>query len=302
MLELLALLILIAPHAAAGAAPLKLPGHAAAVPIAAPAPARGAATAMRWGEEGHQIVCEIAWRRMTPAARTLTRDLLRGGEFATFAESCNWADEVRGTTHQETTAYHYINVPAGAPAPDLARDCADPEKRCVTWAIEHYARRLADRSLPPAQRREALKFVGHFVGDVHQPLHAGRVEDLGGNTIYVSFFGETRRGTSRLNLHQVWDRSIPRRAGLAWPSSAAALDAEITDLDVAAWSNLDALAWTTESHRIAEDFAYGAVPADGVLGNGYYRPGLGYAESQMQKAGVRLALIINHAAAGTLPL
>lgn len=258
--------------------------------------------AQAWSAEGHRIVCEIAWQRLTPEARRMVLELLQPEADPVFAPHCVWPDVVRGTTHRHTAAYHYINPPAGQPGVDLRRDCGDAELRCVTWAVDHYARILADRGRPLAERNEALKFVGHFVGDLHQPLHAGRPEDLGANRVFVNFFGDTGSAERPLNLHSVWDGAILRRAGHAWPESAARLNREITPLDVERWQGLDLLAWTDESYRIADGFAYGQLPEDRVIGNRYYRPALGYSEMRLQQAGVRLAYLLNHVAAGTLEL
>jgi nuclease S1 len=274
----------------------------AAVLLAVAAVATVPERAHAWGVEGHRIACEITWQRLTPEARWMVTELLRGEADPVFARTCSWADEVRPTTHRHTAAYHYINIPAGAAGMDWQRDCGDPERRCVTWAIDHYARILNDRRRPHAERNEALKFVAHFVGDLHQPLHAGRPEDLGGNRIPVNFFGDTGRKDRPLNLHVVWDVSILRRAGLTWPASAALLDAQITDADLARWQTKDLVGWTDESFRIADRFVYPELPGDGFIGNRYFRPALGYSEVQLQKAGVRLAYLLNHIAAGTLRL
>jgi len=255
-----------------------------------------------WGAEGHRIVCEIAWQRLTPEARWMVVDLLRGEADPVFAQTCDWADRVRGTTHRHTAAYHYINIPAGARGVDLRRDCGDPERRCVTWAVDHYARVLNDRDRSHAERNEALKFVAHFVGDLHQPLHAGRPEDLGGNRVPVSFFGDTGREDRPLNLHSVWDGSIIRQGGLTWPGSAGHLNGAITPADAQRWQTLDVVGWTYESFRIADDFAYPKLPADGFIGTAYFRPALGFSEVRLQQAGVRLAYLLNHVAAGTLRL
>lgn len=255
-----------------------------------------------WGAEGHRIVCEIAWQRLTPAARQLVGTLLRNEPDPVFARTCTWADEVRSTTHRHTAAYHYINIPAGAEGVDLARDCGDADRRCIVWAIHHYASRLTERSRSHQERNEALKFVAHFVGDLHQPLHAGRPEDLGGNRVQVSFFGNTGTPERPLNLHSVWDSAILRRAEHSWPKSGHRLNAQITPFDAERWETLDVSGWTNESYRIADRFAYSTLPEDGLIGNFYYRPALGYSEAQLQKAGVRLAYLLNHAANGTLTL
>jgi nuclease S1 len=255
-----------------------------------------------WSAEGHRIVCEIAWQRLTPAARTMVSDLLRDEEDRVFARHCAWADQVRGTTHRHTAAYHYINIPAGAAGTDLARDCGDADRRCVTWAIDRYARILADRRAPHAERNEALKFVAHFVGDLHQPLHAGRPEDLGGNRIPVRFYGDPEPAGHPLNLHAAWDGTFLRHAGIGWPEGAQRLHERIPPAEARRWQTLDLIGWTDESFLIADRFAYPALPADGYLGNAYVWPALAYSEVMLQKAGVRLAYLLNHAAAGTLRL
>jgi hypothetical protein len=254
-----------------------------------------------WGGEGHRIVCEIAWKRMGPAARELVATLLRGTDEEWFARTCTWADEVRSTTHRHTAAYHYVNVPAGVPGIDMERDCGDPERRCVVWAVRHYARVLEDAGRPIEERREALKFVAHFVGDLHQPLHAARPEDLGGNRVPVAFFGDRGPEARPFNLHGIWDSAILRHGGVSWPASVDALDERITPLDVQRWQDLDVLGWANESYRIADAFAYPALPPDGVVATAYFLPALAFSEVRLQQAGVRLAHLLDVVAAGTIP-
>jgi len=256
-----------------------------------------------WGREGHTLVCEIAWSRLTPVAQTMVRTIRAADpdSGASFAESCLWADRVRSTTHRETSAYHYINIPAGAPGPDLARDCGDPDRRCAPWAIYRYARELAEPDLGPAARAEALKFLAHFIGDIHQPLHAGRPGDLGGNNIRVDFFGgRSPRGDS-LNLHSVWDSAILERGGLVWPDSVAALSAEITPEAAAAWKTTDIMAWVNESYQTAEESVY-RLPDSKRIDLAYFEQGLAISRLALKRAAVRLAAVLNGIAAGRLDL
>ena len=255
-----------------------------------------------WSGEGHRIVCEIAWRRLAPETRTFVTRLLRAEGKPLFSAACTWADEVRETTHRRTASYHYADIPAGAAGFDMARDCGDPKRRCLVWAIDHYVRILADGRRSAAARREALKFVAHFVGDLHQPMHVGRPEDRGGNDVRVSFFGDAGRPERPLNLHRVWDHEILSRAEFRWPATARRLEGRITDAEAAAWGTLDIVAWADETFAVADKFAYPALPSGGAIGNAYYRPALGYANVLIQQAGVRLALLLNRAAAGTLEL
>ncbi len=248
-----------------------------------------------WGGDGHRLVCEIAWRHLTPEARTLI-SRLRAGEPGTFSETCTWADEVRDE-RPETYNYHFINIPAGQSGMSLGRDCGDPAKRCAPWAIQHYGRILADSTRPAVVRKEALKFLSHFVGDLHQPLHAGRPGDLGGNRVYVSFFGDPGTAERRMQLHSIWDSGILRRARITWPASGNDLASGITTADVSAWSNADVAGWTNESYRIDEEFVY-SLSSGANVGEAYYSRALQIARQRIQQAGIRLAHLLNEAARG----
>ena len=263
------------------------------------------ATARAWSTDGHRLVCEIAWRRLTPAAQRLVTQIRAKDPRPenSFAESCLWADEVRSTTHRHTYNYHFINIPPRS-APSMTRDCGDPEKRCAPWAIRHYAEVLRDRSASDSARAEALKFLAHFVGDLHQPLHAGRLEDLGGNEIKLAFFGRLRERSNAppdsFSLHGIWDNDLVRRASLRWPDSARALSVSVSTAQRDAWSTTNVLRWTTESYRLSEDFAYPAVPRDRNIGRAYYERARPIIRQRLQQAGVRLAHLLNGIAAGTL--
>jgi hypothetical protein len=259
-------------------------------------------TLAAWSGEAHRTICEIAWLRLEPQARQMVRDLLRDEPRRLFNAVCTWADEVRDTTHPQTAAYHYVNIPAGTQGFDMARDCGDRERRCIVWAIDQYARILADRSRPHSERNEALKFVAHFIGDLHQPLHAGRPEDRGGNDIRVRFFGDAGPRDRPLTLHRVWDAEILERAGHRWRPSAQRLHARITPAEAAAWATLDIVAWTNESFRIADAFVYPELPRDRNILTLYHARALDVSELQIQKAGVRLAHVLNRAASGRLDM
>ena len=248
-----------------------------------------------WGGDGHRLVCEIAFRHLAPEGKMLVSQL-RATESVTFAESCTWADEVRDQ-RPETYNYHFINIPPGQSGMNMTRDCGDPAKRCAPWAIKHYAIILADANKSTLERGEALKFLSHFVGDLHQPLHAGRPAELGGNRVYVLFFGDRGTEGRQINLHSVWDGRILGRANLRWPHSADQLIAEITTPDVSSWANSDVVAWTNESYRIDEDFVY-SIPNGGDIQQTYYDRALSISRRRIQQAGIRLAHVINEAARG----
>ena len=164
----------------------------------------GIGPAFAWGSEGHRIVAEIAEQYLEPTTARQVRDLLALENETTLAEVSTWADHIRGR-RRDTARWHYVDIPirppAGTPAGyDASRDC--PRGDCVVAAIERFTDTLRDKSASPGDRLEALKFVVHFVADVHQPLHCADNGDCGGNDVRVSFLGQ------HMTLHAVWDSGI----------------------------------------------------------------------------------------------
>ena len=128
-----------------------------------------------WGREGHEVVALIAGQNMSPAALKRARAILGG---ASLEQVANWADEYQHD-HRETGPWHYIDIPLSDSKIDMAHDC--PNRQCVTAHTEHFLSVLKDPNAAPATKAEALKFVIHFVGDLHQPLHDEDDGDKGGN-------------------------------------------------------------------------------------------------------------------------
>jgi len=150
--------------------------------------------ALAWGPEGHEVVAALAAANLTPSARAQVSALLGGDSMIVL--DANWADEIR-TDQPQTAPWHYVNIPLNAPGYDPRRDCADG--RCVVAQIERNEHVLADRSASKAARADALRFLIHFIADVHQPLHAA---DNGGNAFTVFLRGK------HTNLHHVWDNDV----------------------------------------------------------------------------------------------
>ena len=261
------------------------------------------ATALAWGREGHKVACEIAWQRIAPETKEWILELRSGDRSSrTFSESCLWADHVREEgIYPETSSQHYVNIPPGASGYQFARDCGTPEKRCVVWAIEHWAAATLDGDRTRRERHEALKFLAHFVADVHQPLHAGRSKDRGGNEIDVSFFGDRGSRKRRLDLHDIWDYSILERGGVKWPESGQRLASAISEEDAHEWTDADPALWANESHRICDDFVYPSLPRSGKIRNAYWREAFEISTRRLQQTGVRLAHVLDELAAGRDP-
>ena len=257
---------------------------AIALLVAAPA-------ALAWGPLGHRIIADLAQPRLTPAARAEVERLLASEHAASLADVADWADRLRDdpapdmvVLAKETAPLHYVNM-HGRCVYQPAQDC--PDGQCVVHAINHYAAILGDRSLPIAERAQALNFVVHFVGDAQQPLHAGYKDDKGGNEIQVLFEG---RGS---NLHRVWDSGLLSTRHLDAAEYAALLDRQ-GPLDppgpVAPFDDAPAQ-WVGQSCRIVMDD--GVYPSGHRIGAAYVERMRPIAERQLRLGGARLADLLN---------
>jgi len=253
----------------------------------------GALPAQAWGGDGHRVICEISLLEMQPATRARIEQLLADGpeRYRSFPEACVWADrEGRAAPYNELGNRHYVNVERGADGLDLQRDCADD---CIVSAIVLYSGELAAAGTTPHQRTIALKFLAHFVGDLHQPLHTGHADDRGGNSIEVRFLGRARNASDRpYNLHEIWDSTLLAESGLdrkSWKTRAAELQREIGASDRLALDSLDLVGWTDESFAIlGRD-----VHAGAELDRSYYERSLPVVHDRLRKAGLRLARLLD---------
>jgi hypothetical protein len=246
-----------------------------------------------WGKEGHIIVAAIAQQHLTPAAQQGVQRLL-GSAHMYDDDIANWADMIR-PSRRETAPWHFIDIPISSNALDMSRDCANRD--CVVDKIEDFRQTLMDPAAARSERVDALKFVVHFMGDIHQPLHCEDNGDRGGNNIHVHYAGPN----GKPNLHAVWDSSIIEDAmGERSPTEyAAALDDSITQAQIDQWlAQSDPADWATESHKIAQT-VYGefTIPSHGTLQlpNEYGAAHKGIVDLQLQRAGIRLAKVLNDA-------
>jgi hypothetical protein len=252
-----------------------------------------------WGKEGHIIIAAIAQQHLTPQAQQGVQRLLGSAHIYDDA-IVNWADHVR-PIRPETAPWHFIDIPISKNALDMNRDCANHD--CVIDKIEDFRQVVVDPTASRSERVEALKFVVHFVGDVHQPLHCENNNDRGGNEIRVHYAGPNREQ----NLHAVWDTSIIRDAmGDNSPTEyAAALDDSITQAQIEQWlTKSDPADWANDSHKIAQT-VYGelSIPSSGTLSlpNDYGTAHKNTVDLQLAQAGIRLAKLLNDAFAAGSP-
>jgi len=249
--------------------------------------------AWAWGDEGHKIVCDIAFRLAQPDTRAAIRKLIRSDtEFDTFADSCVFPDHPRRRAPE-----HFINFPRDSHG--LTSDECPGADKCVLTAILNDSQVLASKSEKRADRLIALKSLGHWVGDIHQPLHASFEDDRGGNSIRVN-------GNCSGNLHGTWDNCLVRSAvGPDVTDAATDLINGITTEMKARWNESEPRDWANESFAIAEaaktqyciingsscDEPEGSI----TINQEYLDANEPVVKEQLQKAGVRLAKLLDTA-------
>jgi len=256
--------------------------------------------AQAYGRDGHRIVCDLAYRYLSDETRAeIDRLVDLDPQFDHFRDVCSWADEVRGSTHRHTAPWHYINQERNDPQVD-AEDCA--ENGCITSAINLHAGIFTNRSQSDEARLEALKFLAHWMGDIHQPLHVSINGDRGGNDINVLW-----RGERHTNIHRVWDSEILLDymaetwpyldEGDRWTQLADELAADIPLNGVDIYTPLAPIDWAQESHDIVRSrgFAYYWANADQLIepGDAYYARNLPVSLQRLKQGGVRLAGLLN---------
>jgi hypothetical protein len=249
------------------------------------------APALAWGPLGHSVVAQLAQRHLSPAAEAEVVRLLAPDHTRLLADIANWPDQMQDDPDfkdlwKQTRGQHYINFHGGSDCDYVPpRDCRDG--RCVVGGLQHYVAVLGDRSQPDSVRRQALKFVVHFVGDIHQPLHAGYRDDKGGNTYQVQFDG---KGS---NLHKIWDSRMLYTRGQDWQQYAQRLDSDFWTPLPAPIAPLDNkyAQWAEESCRITAE--PGFYPANHEITPAYVHTWLPLADQRLSEAGRRLAEVLN---------
>jgi hypothetical protein len=238
-----------------------------------------------WGVTGHRTVGKVAENHLTPAAKAAVQQLL-GSE--TLADVSTWADEVRSKPeYQETGPWHYINLPMGLSFGEFQQRVEGMSGDNVFSALERLEKQVVDPATPREKKVEALKFIVHFVGDLHQPMHVSRAEDKGGNTVQLNFNG------SGTNLHAVWDSKLIDRLGLGYEQLAAKVD-HATAAQVSQWQQDPMIRWMWESYEITGKL-YAEVDAmrSRAIGDSYYEEHIATVEQRLEQAGIRLAGVLN---------
>jgi hypothetical protein len=261
------------------------------------------APALAWGAYGHRTVAAIALANIKPATRARIDVLLRQERqlgtpkcrVRSLQDAAVWPDCIKGENWRwgYTNPWHYQDEPVCGDF-NIKADCANGN--CVTAQIDRNQRILADRTLPAAQRLEALIFVTHFVGDIHQPLHAADNHDQGGNAV-KSPYGIA----PGWNLHSIWDTAMAERAISAAQPPLVRRYTAAERADLAGGKPED---WLRESWQIAKDFLYpqafgGKIPCEGeepkrtTWPESAIRASTPIIEKRIEQAGLRLAAMLD---------
>jgi hypothetical protein len=281
------------------------------------------APALAWGDSGHRAVCEIAWRNLTPAARSEVLRLLRAHPVIPAAAprnrdlgwACTYPDNVVNGGPGRRSPEHFVNYPRTTLTVTEASGCGEAPL-CIISAIAADFARLGNAGLPDKDRAEALIYLGHWLGDIHQPLHSSFRDDQGGNEV-------NSRGNCTSKLHSTWDTCILRQRALgdvAQPSIetlqtlAATWSGQVTDVERAEWLSTEPWQWSAESYDIAirpvlgycvivegacqysaDQMTYvSGKPRNSVLIDAAYMDGaMPVIQRRITQAGVRLAHYLN---------
>lgn len=289
--------------------------------------------ASAWGDEGHETIGLVAEHYLTPAEKAEVDRLLalpielQSAVPATMRDRATWADKYRDSDRNSTKIrynlthnWHFVDL--AIDQPNMTTACfgdhalppgANPSEQtadeCVVQKIEEFTQVLANKSLPDADRAKALTFLLHFVGDIHQPLHAAeRNDDHGGNLVYI-VIGKNKNGS---NLHSYWDTATVKRLGSTPEALSGALISDISASDLTAWRTGGPRDWAMESYQVAHDAAY-RLPSQHrnctirdrtkpprtedctLLDQQYQVNAAGRVHHQLEVAGVRLAWVISQA-------
>lgn len=290
-----------------------------------------------WGCKGHQTVALIAEKHLTPETRQWVEKLLSenpidpklnrycgGAVRDVMADSATWADDVRG--ERKNGPWHYIDIPRGSKRGPIEPFCG--AAGCVTKALSEQLAILKDSKADATKRADALRYVIHFVGDLHQPLHTTTNADEGGNCVPLKYFRRNAHEHNHSfspNLHSIWDTAIPERDAEGADSAeyADTLDA-LFAADIEGWqkAGIHVEDWVWEGYDFAENVVYGdlmpkiaiepnvavhscsddnnigerLLHQNIVAGEAYQEKAAPVAEKRITEGGIRLAMILNDAA------
>ena len=238
-----------------------------------------------WGSTGHRVIAEVAQRNLDSTALAHVNYLLDNQSMAYWS---NWPDFIKSDTldtWKQTFVWHYINAPANMEKKAYINYIKSVKQGNVYSAINQMEEILKNKEAGKDDKKNALLFLIHLVGDMHQPMHAGRAEDQGGNKIRVFWFDK------ETNLHSLWDSQLINFENYSFSEYATILNV-VTDRDKEELQNGTLEDWLYDSHTIANRI-YDITPQDSKLAYDYNYKTKSIVENQLRKGGLRLAKILN---------
>lgn len=230
-----------------------------------------------WGKTGHRTVGEIAQYQLTP--NTLKQITLILGD-PSLAVASTWADEMRSNPDfKPYDPWHYANMPLDREYHEIKKS----EKGDIVQAIDLCINKLKDPKTTQEDKAFYLKYLTHFVGDIHQPMHAGRAEDKGGNDVKIRWFGQSS------NLHRLWDSDMIDDYQMSYTELAQHLMATRDKTEI---ETKDAHAWIFESHQYTKEI-YGNITENAYLSYNYIYDNFDLVKDRLFIAGIRLGNLLN---------
>jgi hypothetical protein len=237
-----------------------------------------------WGVEGHRIVGHIAESYLTENARKEIRKIL-GTE--SIAMASNWADFIKSdTSFNYISSWHYINLKGGLSSTELKAYLSQDTAVDVYTRINFLVKELKSKKLSKENKIFYLKLLIHFVGDIHQPLHAGRFEDLGGNKIKVNWFSDLK------NLHQIWDDQLILFQQLSYTEYSTAIN-HTNPTQIKTWQQEPLSEWIIQSYQLSEKIYSDIKQPNQRLEYRYNFNYVSILNQQLLKGGVHLAGVLN---------
>ncbi|MBK0382340.1 S1/P1 nuclease [Pedobacter sp. SD-b] len=236
-----------------------------------------------WGVVGHRTIAKIAENHLTPRAKAVVQQLLGAEDMpivSTFSDEIRYSNE-----YKETGPWHYLNLPQGLSYQDFVTRLKSDSSENVYNALLKMEKQLTNPNSTKEEKTFALKMVIHLVGDLHQPMHISRAEDLGGNKIDIRFQGKPT------NLHSLWDSGLIDYNGMTFTEMATAYD-NVSDEKIKEWQADDLTKWLYESYEISTKL-YEEVAENPNLDYTYYPKHSQIYKERIQKAGIRLAGLLN---------
>ena len=234
---------------------------------------------MDWGKTGHRVVSKLAQQYLTTKAQKEIDILLDGASLVSIS---TYGDEIKSNPkYKALRPWHYINLPLDESYANAKKN----PKGDVVMAIKKCIVKVKDREGQKSERAFYLKLLVHFIGDLHQPMHVGRKEDRGGNSIRLQWFGKTS------NLHRLWDSHLIDSHGLNATQLLGDLE-ELSPKLIKEIQNQSLEQWVNESQALAK-IIYENTPSNSKLGEEYQSRYLPLLKIQLQRGGLRLAAQLN---------